>query len=289
MLLLDGKVVRKNIAKTLEENFKKFSRRATLAIVQIGDLAPSNAYIKQKKLFGESIGVVVKHLKLLADSLESDIVGEIQKLNTDESVQGIIVQLPLPKNINISNVLNSVNKDKDVDGLTATNFRKLAEGVSGYFIPATARGVCELLEYYKVPIAGERVVVVGRSMLVGKPTALALLLRGATVTITHSQTKNLAEVTRLADILIVAIGKPRFITDEYVSQNQVVVDVGINDISGEKFDEEIPKRHLVGDIDFDSVKNTVRALSPVPGGVGPMTVLALFENLFDVCRKSQKS
>ena len=145
MLLLDGKVVRKNIAKTLEENFKKFSRRATLAIVQIGDLAPSNAYIKQKKLFGESIGVVVKHLKLLADSLESDIVGEIQKLNTDESVQGIIVQLPLPKNINISNVLNSVNKDKDVDGLTATNFRKLAEGVGGIFFPAPPAGAWRLL------------------------------------------------------------------------------------------------------------------------------------------------
>jgi methylenetetrahydrofolate dehydrogenase (NADP+)/methenyltetrahydrofolate cyclohydrolase len=286
MLLLDGRAAREVRAKKLRESFGNLPQQAVLAIVQVGNLAVSNAYIKQKKIFGESLRVAVQHLRFPETVSELEIKESLQALNADSAVHGVIVQLPLPKErMDAQVVLDAVSPEKDIDGLSSVNFRKLASGASGGFVPATARGVSLLLEHYKIPIAGARVVIVGRSMLVGKPLALALLARDATVTIAHTKTKNLPEVTRAADILVVAAGRPQFITGEHVSPAQVVVDVGINDVSGQKLDEELPKRRLVGDVCFGDVKDTVAAVSPVPGGVGPMTVLALFENLYDACGK----
>jgi methylenetetrahydrofolate dehydrogenase (NADP+)/methenyltetrahydrofolate cyclohydrolase len=198
-------------------------------------------------------------------------------------VQDIIVQLPLPLTIDKDAVFAAISPRKDVDGLTAANVQKWLEAPSAsqsVMWPATARGIRELLAFYKIPLAGKHVVVVGRSSLVGKPVAAMCVAENATVTVCHSQTANLAEHTRRADILIVAIGKPRFIGASYVTEGQVVIDVGINKVNqpGEE-----GKSVMTGDVDFEAVKNIVSAITPVPGGVGQMTVLALFENLLDEC------
>jgi len=167
----------------------------------------------------------------------------------------------------------------DVDGLTAVNLKKLFVNIEGGFVPATAKGIMSLLDYYGVEVAGREAVVVGRSMLVGRPTAHALVNRDATVTVAHSKTKELAEVTKRADIIVAATGQPEMLDERYVSSGQTVVDVGINRPSGEQYIEEIPNQTFVGDVAFDKVKDTVEAISPVPGGVGPMTVVSLFENV----------
>ena len=275
--ILDGRVVRDNLAQNLKEKIARLKAKPKLAIIQVGNLAESTAYIKQKKAFGVSIGASVEHLQFESTVEEKDLLLKIASLNQDKSVHGIIIQLPLPENLNRGKLIEAIAPEKDVDGLTSRNVKALEAGNSSGLIPATAKGIMTLLDYYKIPVLGKRVVVVGRSNLVGKPTALALLNRGATVTVAHSQTPNLPQVTKLAEILIVAIGKPKFINAEYVSKGQVVIDVGIN--APKKLDEEIPGKKLVGDVDFESVSKIVSAISPVPGGVGPMTVVSLFENL----------
>jgi methylenetetrahydrofolate dehydrogenase (NADP+)/methenyltetrahydrofolate cyclohydrolase len=196
-----------------------------------------------------------------------------------------------------SAVINAIDPAKDVDALTSTSVAKWQEGRNGNsgrnnsgdgyakcIMPATARGVRELLENYKIDLNGKKVTVVGRSDLVGKPIAAMCRNAGATVTVCHSKTVDLVADTKNADILIVAVGKPKLIGKEHINSRQVVIDVGINTILGEKLDDEIPGKRLVGDVDFEAVKDIVSAISPVPGGVGPMTVLALFENLVDLCR-----
>ena len=273
-LLLDGKKVRDEIAKTLREKIAKFLSPPTLAIIQIEEREESTAYIERKKAFGKSIGVSVRHISLLESVSEAEVVQQIDALNADEGVSGVIVQLPLPAHLDRVRIQNAVGLPKDADGL--------AEGSD--FTPATARGIVELLEFYDIPVLRKRVAVLGRSALVGTPTAEALRKAGAEVTVCHSQTPNTKTITRASDIIVVAIGKPRRIGGEYFRNDgtQTVIDVGITAVTEkgeERLEEEIPKRKLVGDVDFDSVKDIVAAISPVPGGVGPMTVAALFENL----------
>ncbi len=261
-LILYGRKVRDQIAKQLRTKIKKLNQPPRLAIIQVGNLAASNLYIKRKIKFAEDIGAEVKHYLFPAQISQNKLLTKIKKLNRTKNIHGIIVQLPLPEKISREEVVAEIDLKKDVDGLKS----------SSHFRPATARGVLALLDYYKVKIAGQKAVVVGRSALVGKPIALALLARGATVTICHRQTKDLAQETKLADILVVATGQPRLIKKKHVQAKQIVIDVGIT------LDK---KGKLVGDVDYNNVAGRVKAISPVPGGVGPLTVAALFLNLFD--------
>lgn len=287
--ILDGKLVRDKIAEELKAEISRLRSKPKLTIIQVGDFAQSNTYIAQKIKFGEKIGATVNHIKLPKNVSQEKLISEIQNLNSDSSVHGIIVQLPIPNNLDKNAIVNSINPIKDVDGQTSTNIKLLFENSKDGYTPATTKGILTLLNYYKIPVAGKYVVVIGRSPLVGKPTVLAFLNRNATVTICHSKTRNLAQVTRNADILVVAAGKPKLITKEYVSKGQVVVDVGINVINNKvrpstrshlvKLETEVPSSKLAGDVDFESVSKIVAAISPVPGGAGPMTVASLFENL----------
>lgn len=292
-VILDGKKLSSELASRLAEEISVLKKagpngekgiQPKLVIIQVGDHPESNTYIKNKKLFGEKIGAVVEHVKFAEVEgakkvSQQDVLAAISKHNADTTVHGIIVQLPLPTGFNESEIIEAIDPSKDVDGMTSKNVKVLYDGAKNSngalvgFVPATTKGIILLLEQYNINPVGKKVVVVGHSVLVGKPTALAMLNLGATVTICHSQTQNLAEETRRADILIVAVGKPGFIGRDYVKTGQVVIDIGIT------ITEVDGKKKIQGDIDFESAKEIVAAITPVPGGVGPMTIVSLFENL----------
>lgn len=292
-LLLDGKVLRDKAILELKKASSAMAVVPTLAILQIGALAESAAYIGQKKKFAEKIGARVLHVEFPDSVSEQELTSRIQELNTDNAVHGIIVQLPIPAALPKQKIIDSISPEKDVDGLTSQNAVAFEAGDKSAFVPATARGVLSLLRGYDIEVSGKKVTVIGRSALVGHPIAVLCSHAGAFVTVCHKGTENIPEKSRTADILVVAIGQPRFINEHYVSSGQVVVDVGINSVLSDpsvpepviKLEYEIPKRRLVGDVDFESVQGVVSAISPVPGGVGPMTVLSLFENLFDAVSK----
>jgi methylenetetrahydrofolate dehydrogenase (NADP+)/methenyltetrahydrofolate cyclohydrolase len=286
--ILDGRLVRAERKKVLIKKIKDLVSpkgapfQPTLAIIQVGDRPDSTAFIAAKRKFATEIGAKEKYVKISDTSshqaTHAEVIRVVSILDADTSVHGIIVQLPLPLSIDKDAVFATISPKKDVDGLTTTNVQRWLEGRGSNsgentVWPATARGIRDLLAFYNIPLADKHVVVVGRSSLVGKPVAAMCLAENATVTVCHSQTANLAEHTRRADILIVAIGKPHYIGTSYVREGQVVIDVGITKTDA----------GLVGDVDFDAVKNIVSAITPVPGGVGQMTVLALFENLVDAC------
>lgn len=278
MKILDGKKVCDFIAEKIKLELKKNAAKPKLVIIQVGNDERSSVYVKQKKIFGEKLGFEVEYIQLDKKISGNELISKIESFNTDKSVNGIIVQLPLPKNINPIKIVEIINPEKDVDGLNSKNLRFLLDGVSGGFVPATTKGIFSLLDFYKIPIEGKKVVVVGRSLLVGRPTALAFLNRNATVTICHSKTKKLNEETKNTDILVVAIGKPNFIKKSFVKKGQVIIDVGITKVGN----------NLVGDVDYKSVSSIVKAISPVPGGVGPMTVVSLFENLLIAYYRQQR-
>lgn len=278
--VLSGLPVRDAIAdklcKFISRRKKKGHSIPHLTIIQLGDLAESSAYIRQKKLFGLRIGATVEHIQFDAKTTESKILSTINRLNGDTKVHGIIVQLPLPKHISALNIIEAIDPKKDVDGLTATNVKHLQSGDGKGIVPATARGVLTLSKAYGVEPKGKHVVVVGRSALVGTPIAQMFLMAGATVTVCHKLTKPLYKYTTQADILVVAAGLPKLITARFVKKGQIVIDVGITAI------EKKGVRKLIGDVDEEKVKGIVGTYSPVPGGVGPMTVASLFENLCEV-------
>lgn len=284
--ILDGRKIKDEAIPLLKKRVSALSFVPSLAIVQVGDREDTNAYIKAKKAFAEKIGVEVRHIQFKEKIDEAGLIQEIEKLNKDSKVHGIIVQLPLPEVIDRDRVINAISPEKDTDALTADNVKRWINGSKGAILPATARGIRTLLKYYNIGLSGKKVAVVGRSALVGKPTACMCLNENATVTISHSQTLDLARETQGADIIIVATGKPCLITAKHVREGQVVVDVGINTVDGNKLDDEIVERKLVGDVDFENVSKIVSAISPVPGGVGPLTVLSLFENLLEMLPKS---
>jgi len=302
MILLDGKKLRdltadrlKNeVAERLAENEVAVPQ---LAILQIGDLPESNTYIAQKKLFAEKIGAKVSHIIHPTKVSEEELIADIKKLNHDKKVHGIILQLPIPAELDKNRIIDAIDPDKDVDGLTAMNVKRLWTKDEHAIVPATVLGAIALLEHYEIPIEGKKVVVVGRSTLVGKPLALALLNENATVTICHRHTENLKEQTRQADILIVAAGSAHLITKDHVREGQTIIDIGINfeektanedSKNIHKPENEIPKRRMIGDVDFEAVKDIVYAISPVPGGAGPMTVASLFKNLVETWKKQSK-
>jgi len=271
MVLLSGKEVQEDIKRKLKEEIENLVVIPKLVIVQVGHNEQSEIYIRNKKKLGEELGIVVEHKKFSESTKEEELIQEVEKGNKDQLVGGIIIQLPVPKNLDLFKILNSIKPEKDVDGLGVNQTGLLYGGNDKAIIPATARGIMSLLDFYKIDLESKNVVIIGRSNLVGRPVAQMCLNRDATVTICHSHTKNLKEITQKADILIVACGIPKFINDEHINSSQVVVDVGINKADGK----------ICGDVDFDKVKDIVYAITPVPGGVGPLTVVSLFQNLLD--------
>jgi methylenetetrahydrofolate dehydrogenase (NADP+)/methenyltetrahydrofolate cyclohydrolase len=271
-MILDGKGLSRQNEITLKERVnllkQKFGYTPALRVILVGENPASIAYVNSKKKACDRVGIDGEIIRLPIDIQEEVLIEKIESLNHDSKVDGILIQLPLPKHINETFVLNKVSPDKDVDGLHTINAGKLFTKQPGV-VPATPLGVMMLLNHYKIPIDGKYAVVVGRSNLVGMPLGKLLNDADATVTIVHRKTNDLASFTRQADILCVAVGKPNFITKDMVKPGAVVVDVGIN-----RFGDI-----LVGDVDFESVKDIASYITPVPGGVGPMTISALLFNV----------
>ena len=267
--ILDGATLSKTKQELLRTRVSEMNVTPHLVIVNIGDDVASQVYIEKKRQFGESIGVKVTLQKFDAQTSEDEIVSLVQRCNEDATVHGIIVQLPMPNHLHKERVVNTISPEKDVDGLTARNMWRLMDNQKG-IIPATALGIQMLLEEVSISLEGKHVVIVGDSFLVGKSTAIHFLNLDATVTVCHDKTKNLDTFTKQADILVTAVGKENIITAKHVHENQVVIDVGIIRNSANS---------IVGDVAYDEVSKVVHAITPVPGGIGPMTVASLFENI----------
>jgi|AntRauTorcE11897_2_1112592.scaffolds.fasta_scaffold06782_1 methylenetetrahydrofolate dehydrogenase (NADP+)/methenyltetrahydrofolate cyclohydrolase len=270
--ILDGRKLRDELTASLRKKVEALHIKPKLVIIQIGESEASTLYINEKIAYGKKVGAIVEHKEYAEDVEEDTVCADIDAFNSDPEISGIIVQLPIPKTLNKERVINKIAPKKDVDGLTSESIN-LLYGKNEGVLPATTRGIITLLENHNIPVKGQKVTVVGDSCLVGRPTALALLNRKATVTTCHFHTNNLEEETRKADILIIATGKSNLITVNHVSEGQVVIDVGIN------MDNE---GKASGDVNFDEVKSIVSAITPVPGGVGPMTVYSLFANLVKI-------
>lgn len=274
--LLDGKALAEKIQTQLQiriaQNQSKIGRPPGLAVLMVGDNPASASYVRNKERSCEKIGMTSFGRHFPTETTQKELEQAIAELNQDERVDGILIQLPLPPHLDSVSLLYHILPEKDADGLHPLNLGHLVRSEEG-LRSCTPAGVMRLLEEYNIDIEGKQAVVVGRSILVGKPIALMLLEKNATVTIAHSRTHDLATVTRNADILIAAIGKPHFITADMVKQNAVVVDVGINRIV-----DESGKGYLVGDVKFDEVSPIASYITPVPGGIGPMTVTMLLEN-----------
>lgn len=264
--IIDGKLVRDLKVKELSEKIKKINKTLTLVVISVGEDPASKVYVSQKEKMAIQVGYHFKNLHF--DKIqEEELLQKIETLNNDSEITGIIIQLPLPSYLNKNKIINAVSPKKDVDGLTNDNFLKLIKKEEG-FIPCTPKGIMSLLEFYKVNLE-KRVVIVGRSELVGLPLFHLLLQKNATVTLCHSKTKDLKEYTKNADLLIVAVGKEGLITKDMIKKDAVIIDVGINRIDGK----------LYGDVDA-SCMDLASLMTPVPGGVGPMTVISLMENVY---------
>lgn len=265
---IDGKAISQMVKDELRDRVKKDEIEATLAVIQVGSDPASTVYVGNKKKACEYIGIRSLAFELPEETKEEELLDLVRELNDREDVDGILVQLPLPAHMDEDKVIQTISPKKDVDGFHPQSVGALSIGQPG-FVSCTPAGVIQLLKRSGVEIEGKECVIVGRSNIVGKPMALLMLRENATVTICHSRTKDLKEVTKRADILIVAIGKPRFITKEYVKEGAVVIDVGIHRGADNK---------LCGDVDFDEVEPVASAITPVPGGVGPMTIAMLMNN-----------
>ena len=269
--ILSGKEVSARIKEELAEEVKKLKDSGIypgLAVIIVGDDPASRVYVNSKKRNCEELGIHSEEYALPESTQETELLALIDKLNSKGDISGILVQLPLPKHINEENVINAIDPKKDVDAFHPVNVGKIMVG-NYDFVPCTPAGVMELIKESGIEISGKECVVVGRSNIVGKPQAMLLLHENGTVTICHSKTKNLKETVKRADILVVAVGRPNFITGDMIKEGAVVIDVGINRISEKK---------LVGDVDFESAEKVAGAITPVPGGVGPMTIAMLMRN-----------
>ena len=271
MKILDGKAVSlkvKENVKVRADELKKFGVEPTLAVVLVGEDKASQTYVRAKEKACNEYGIKSVAHRLSENTTQNELLALINVLNLDDSIHGILVQLPLPKHIDTNVVLAAIDPQKDVDGFHAVNVGKLVSGLDG-FVPCTPLGVMEILKEYGIEVAGLNAVVIGRSNIVGKPMANLLLNASATVTVTHSKTKNLKEICKNADLIVAAIGKPFFLKADMVKDGAVVVDVGIN---------RLDDGRLVGDVDFDEVAPKCSYITPVPGGVGPMTIAMLLNN-----------
>ena len=272
--IIDGKKISGDIKEELKEKITKLKKKPGLVVISVGDNPASRVYVNQKEKCANYVGINYTHMHF--DNISDDeLVKEIEKLNKDSNVHGIIVQLPLPTGMDEVRIVNTIIPSKDVDGLTYLNAGLLLNNKTS-LVSCTPKGIMELLKREKINLAGANVVVIGRSILVGKPMMNLLINADATVTLCHSKTKDLAKITKKADILIVAIGKKHFITRDMVKRGSIIIDVGINRVDGK----------LYGDVNFDDVYDKVKKITPVPGGVGPMTVVMLMQNVLESYEKS---
>ncbi len=276
--LIDGKALAARIRKDLSQRVETLAARGHrpgLAVILVGENPASLVYVRNKIRACEEVGIENIELRLPADTTEEKLLAVIGKLNTDDRVDGILVQLPLPKHINQMNVIEAISAEKDVDGFHEVNAGRLMTGNTG-FLPCTPYGVMKMIESIGCDLAGKSAVVVGRSNIVGKPQALMLLAKNATVTVAHSKTANLADVTRQADVLVAAVGRAKMITADMVKPGAVVIDVGMNRDENGK---------LCGDVDTEAVKEVAGWITPVPGGVGPMTIAMLMTNTVEAVER----
>lgn len=278
-VILDGKKTSKEITENLKKRVQNLQLKGItpcLAVILVGDDPASQVYIRNKRKAAKRVGVKTVDNILPSTVTENEIINLIQTLNDNDKIHGILVQLPLPESINEDRVIQAILPEKDVDGFHPYNIGKLFMN-KGHLFPCTPNGIMHLLTKYNVSFDGKRVVIVGRSKIVGMPMIAMMLNANATVTVTHSHTKNLKQITREADIVIVAVGKANFLTGDYFNSNAVVVDVGMNRNADGK---------LVGDVEFNSTKNKVAYLTPVPGGVGPMTIAMLLQQTIEIAERS---
>ena len=279
--IIDGKQISLDIKNELKEKVAKYKEQGieiTLAVVKVGNDPASAVYVRNKEKACEYVGINSKTLALPEETTEEELLNVVKELNEDKNVNGILVQLPLPKHIDESKVLLTIDSTKDVDGFHPVNVGKMVIG-EDTFLPCTPAGIIEMIKRTDIDIEGKECVVIGRSNIVGKPMAMLMLKENATVTIAHSRTKDLKEVTKRADIIVAAIGKAKFVTADYVKEGAVVIDVGMDRDENGK---------LCGDVDFDQVKDKVGMITPVPGGVGPMTITMLMEQTYQAALRSAK-
>ncbi len=285
-LILNGREVNSEVLQKINNEviqLKKANKRVPgLAVILVGNDPASNTYVKNKEKTAKETGLYSEVYRLPATTTEFDIIKQIELLNVNENIDGILLQLPLPHHINPERIISYIDPQKDVDGLHPLNAGKLFTGEK-CLIPCTPKGVIEILKYYKIILSGANTVVIGRSNLVGKPLALLLLRENATVTIIHSKSKNIEEITKRADLLITAIGSPRFVKENWIKDGVIVVDIGINKV------EENGYSKLVGDVDFENVSKHCSAITPVPGGVGPVTIAMLMSNTLEAYNARNES
>ena len=279
--IIDGKALAKKIRMELKEEVEKLKKKnifPKLAVIMVGEDKASKVYVRNKSKACEEIGVEYEEFLLKDDTKMEDLLNLIEELNNRPDINGILLQSPIPKHLDINKAFNKINYRKDVDGFNPVNVGKLVIG-EDCFISCTPFGVMKMLEEYGIEIEGKNAVVVGRSNIVGKPLAQCLLKKNATVTICHSRTKNIHEITNNADILVAALGKPKYIKENMVKEGAVVIDIGINRGDDGK---------LVGDVDFENVSKNASYITPVPGGVGPMTIAMLMNNVVKAAKEQKK-
>lgn len=272
MKIIDGKGFSKKVQQQVKEEHKilkdKTGKTAGLAVIIVGENPASQVYVRNKTRACENVGFYSETIELPASISEDELVEEVKKLNENDKINGILVQLPLPNHIDEMKIINTISPEKDVDGFHALNVGKMVLGDKTGFLPCTPYGIMQLLEEYKIDVIGKDVVIVGRSNIVGKPMALMLIEKGATVKVCNSKTKDLSGKMQRADIIIAATGVPKLVKAKDVKNGAVVIDVGINRVDGK----------LCGDVDYDEVIEKVSLITPVPGGVGPMTIASLIKN-----------
>lgn len=275
--LIDGKVISAAVKKRVKNEVAELKAKGItvgLAVIIVGEDPASKVYVSNKKKACEALGIISREYALPETTTEEELLNLITELNSDPEINGILCQLPLPRHLDEKLIINSIDPEKDVDAFHPVNVGKIMIG-DYYFLPCTPAGVMEMLKYEGIEVEGKNCVVIGRSNIVGKPMNMLLLHKNGTVTICHSKTKNLAEICRNADILVAAVGRPNFVTADMVKDGAVVIDVGINRVDGK----------LCGDVDFENVKDKASAITPVPGGVGPMTIAMLMQNTLTAAKK----
>lgn len=275
--IIDGKVISASVKERVKAEVSALKEKGItvgLAVIIVGEDPASKVYVSNKKKACENLGIISEEYALPESTTNEELLALIEELNNKPSINGILCQLPLPRHLDEKLIINSIDPEKDVDAFHPFNVGKIMIG-DFYFLPCTPAGVMEMLKYENIEVEGKNCVVIGRSNIVGKPMNMLLLHQNGTVTVCHSKTKNLKEICRNADILVAAVGRPKFVTEDMVKKGAVVIDVGINRVDGK----------LCGDVDFENVKNKVSAITPVPGGVGPMTIAMLMQNTLTAAKK----
>lgn len=269
MVELKGKELRDKLLISLKEQVKSVPTQLGLAVIQVGNDEASKVYVRQKEKLALEMGYKFIHKVFDEDVKQDEVTSYIEELNNDDTIDGILVQMPLPKQLDTTVIQNTIDPNKDVDGLTFINAGKLVQNMPS-LVPCTPKGIIDILDDYNIPIEGKKVVVIGRSILVGKPIANMLTNRNASVSVCHSKSDDISFYTKNADIIVVAVGKAKYLTSDMVSPNTTIIDVGINRIDGK----------LIGDVDYEEVSKVASHITPVPGGVGPMTVYELMHNVY---------